>query len=701
MTDADTLRARARQAGVSEGFFDLWGAYHPASPASLEALLAALGDPGPAPPVPPVTLGAPDAPQEIAVTVPEAPGPWTLTLEAPGGPQALLGAARSPCPDQPDRVALTGRLLTPLPLGLHPVRVEARAGGAAVGGETLLVVAPPRGHEPEALARGERLWGINLPLYGVRSARNGGVGDFEDLARLAEWAASLGADLLGVLPLHALGNEAPYGISPYFPVSRAFLNPALVAVDALAEAAAPEVRALFAAPAVTAELARLRGTALVDHGPAWALKRRLLAACFGAFGRDHRDGPRGAAFHAWRAAQGPALEDFATFCALHELHPGPWPEWPAALRSPRAPGVAAFRRAHGDAVAFFAWTQWVAEEQLAGAQARARAAGMAVGLYLDLALGVDPAGADAWVFQDVLALSASAGAPPDPFSLMGQRWGVPPAIPHRHRASGYAYFRETVVRNARRAGALRIDHVLALWRLFWVPGDRPAAEGAYVAERPQELLALLRLISRQERCLVIGEDLGTVPDEVRRDLMASGFLSYRLLIFEKGADGAYRAPQDFPRPALVSVSTHDLPPLDGFWLGRDLRVKAALAQYPTPEAAAAEAEGRGRDRQALLAALAAEGLLPPGVPVAPEVDPRHFDALAPAVHAYLARTPAALLLANLDDLVGEVEMHNLPATLDEHPNWQRKGPVALEDLPGHPRAAAVAAAIRREGRGVR
>ncbi|MHB8765514.1 MAG: 4-alpha-glucanotransferase, partial [Deferrisomatales bacterium] len=450
----------------------------------------------------------------------------------------------------------------------------------------------------------------------------------------------------------------------------------------------------------------------VDHAGVWALKRQALGLCHRAYCRQQLEGPggpsaRGAAFRAWRAAQGDALEAFATFSALREHRatldgfPRPWAEWPAELRAPGTPAVAAFRRDHGEAVGFHAWLQWVAEEQLAAARARLAAAGMALGLYLDMALGVDPCGADAWVYQDVLALGASAGAPPDPFSLMGQRWGVPPAIPERHRASGYRLFRDTLRRNARRAAALRVDHALALWRLFWVPGGLPASQGAYVLERPEELLALVKVISREERCLVVGEDLGTIPPEVRLGLMASGFLSYRLLIFEKDREGRYLDPAAYPRQALVSVATHDLPTVDGFWLGRDLVVKQALGQYPSPEAERGDAEGRRRDRRRLLEALGRQGLLPPGLEPAPEVDPARLPDLAPAVHAYLARTPSAVMMVNLDDLVGETEMHNLPGTLDEHPNWVRKAPVALEDLPGVARARLVAEAIAAQGRGRR
>ncbi len=703
--------------GALPGYHDIWGRHHPATPEDLQEVLRAMGVDVSGPEalerelrereaapgerrLKPVTVLPEGGTQVLRVTVPAAEAGWAARARLRGRavPLRELGAE----PAGAHRVA---RLLAPdppLPPGLHELEVELSAPSGREVARTLCAVAPGRGHEPAAVARGGRLWGVNLALYGVRSGRNWGVGDFRDLLAAVEWAAGLGADLVGVLPLHALFNEPPYGVSPYYPSSRLWLNPLHIAVDALPDAEGPAVAAFLDAPETRAELTRLRAAELVDHAGAWRLLRRALELCHRAFRAG--GGARAAAFDAWRRAQGASLEHYAAFCALRE-HLGteqggtrPWPEWPEAYRRPDGPAVRAFAAGAEEAVGFHAWLQWVAEVQLAQCQARARELGMAVGLYLDLALGVDPCGADAWVYQDVLALGASAGAPPDPFSLMGQRWGVPPPVPERHRQAGYAFFRDTMERSARRAGALRIDHVLALWRLFWVPGDLPASRGVYVADRAEELLALLACLSREHRCVIVGEDLGTIPSEVREALAAAGFYGYRLLIFEKHGDGRYRAPGEYPRQALASVATHDLPTLDGFWRGRDLEVKAALGQYPSDEARAGDAEGRRWDRLRLLEALAREGLLPPGLSPAHEVPEARLDDLAEAVHAFLARTPAALLLANLDDLLGEREMQNLPGTLAEHPNWRRRGSVPLEAWGGVERARRIAAAVRREGR---
>lgn len=721
--DREALLRLAALYGVLPGYHDLWGRRHEADPEALVALLADMGVPAGTPEevreeirrfeaaaedrlVEPFVLLEEDRPQRFELRVRPCPG--TEVTARRQGRRLALRPASGPLPDEAGpRAPLTLEPAASLPPGVQSLEFTARSEAGAETAAAVCAVVPPRAHEPPELARGGKLWGVNVPLYGVRSGRNWGVGDFADLRAAVEWAAGMGAGMVGLLPLHALFNEPPLGVSPYYPSSRLWLNPVHVAVDEVPEAADPAVRAYFEAAPTREEAERLRRAELVDHASAWRLKRRALELCHAvlAAGRGPGAPGRRAAFGAWRGAQGEALEEFATFCALREHlaeapgRPRPWPEWPAPYRRPGTPEVKAFRALHAGAVEFHAYLQWLAHEQLAGCAATARRLGMPVGLYLDLALGFDPCGADAWVHQDVLALGASAGAPPDPFSLMGQRWGVPPVIPDRHRRTGYRLFRETVARNARRAGALRIDHALSLWRLFWVPRGLPAARGAYVADRADELLGLLRLESRRAGCLVVGEDLGTIPPEVREALMQSGCYSYRLLIFEKDGAGRYRPPASYPRQCLVSLATHDLPTADGFWLGRDLEVKRSLGQYPGAEADRADAEGRRWDRLRLLEALSAEGLLPAGLAPTHEVPARRLEDLAAACHAFLARTPSALLLANLDDLLGGLEMQNLPGTIDEHPNWVRKASLPVERWGASGRAVRIAEAIGREGRG--
>ncbi|MBI5444831.1 MAG: 4-alpha-glucanotransferase [Deltaproteobacteria bacterium] len=550
--ERDLLARLARFCGIAEGYHDIWGKYHEASDETRRALLRAMD----------VDVAGVQA-MEGEVRCREE-GRQSLLCE----PVAV--AAEGENPSLPLNLAevesessvevrneATGELLQarivgagegggrleierPLEPGLYPLRVSARSpSGAVRSSSTRLIVSPARGYEPGALAEGGRIWGVNLPLYGLRSGRNWGIGDFEDLRTAVSWVAGLGGDLVGLLPLHALFNAEPYGVSPYYPSSRLFLNPIYIAVDRVPEAADPEGRSLLESGELRTRIEELRSAEFVDYPGVWALKRAALERLYDLFLNRHgADSDRRRAFDGWRRAQGAALEDFATFCALrdhlarHEGRTGVWQEWPEEFRTPRSEGVTRFRGEHSGEVGFHAYLQWIAHEQLAGAGEAACDGRMGVGLYLDMALGVDPSGADAWRFQDVLARGASAGCPPDPFSLLGQRWGLPPPIPERHRGSGYEYFLETVGRTAADVGALRIDHVLALWRLFWVPGELPPSEGVYVFERADELLALLRLVSRKARCLIVGEDLGTIPPEVRKELMASGFCSYRVLIFE-------------------------------------------------------------------------------------------------------------------------------------------------------------------------
>jgi 4-alpha-glucanotransferase len=717
MTEAECLAQLAAMCGLQPEYYDIWGRRHIARPDTQRAILRAMGLQVDTPAelaaelrrleamrakrlCDPMVVFTAGEPQALQLTVPchaglvrvtAAVGEAALELAPVAEGEAGDTLRLAPCPP-----LLQG--LHDLVLRLHPCEEQRLT-------QVRVAVAPQRGYALPALEAGGRAWGVLLALYGLRSARNWGVGDFQDLLQAVEWAAGLGADMVGTLPLHTLFNEPPYGVSPYYPSSRLFLNPLYIAVDCVPEADCAEVRALVGTAAFQEEIARLRASELVDYESVWALKRRALELCYREFQRRRgADGGRYAAFAAWRQAQGAAIEDFAVFAALRDravlAGEGVWQHWPPDLRAPHTAGVESFRREFAEQVGLHVYHQWLAETQLRRCQQHAQDLGMAVGLYLDLALGVDPCGADAWVYQDVLALGASSGAPPDPFSLMGQRWGLPPVIPTRHRQTGYRFFLDTLRRNTAQAGALRIDHVLSLWKLYWVPGDLPATYGAYVLDYPEELLGLLRLVSQAQHCLIVGEDLGTIPPEVRESLMSSGFYSYRLLLFEKYTDGRYRRPAEFPRQALATIATHDLPPVDGFWLGSDLEVKRILGQYPSAEAERADAEGRGRDRLRLLEALAAERLLPSGVEPAHSIDPQHLDALAEALHAYLARTPAALMLVNLDDLLGSVDMQNLPGTLDEHPNWRRKSALPLERWRDCARAHRIVAAVRREGRGL-
>jgi len=562
--------------------------------------------------------------------------------------------------------------------------------------------ADPRCFAPAALAEGRRLWGLTVQLYGLRSRRNWGIGDFTDLARLIEFTAAQGGQCVGVNPLHALFPDDPTRISPYSPSHRSFLNVLYLDVEALPELAdCPAARRRLASADFQARLAALRATPCVDYVGVAAAKFELLRLLFAHF--RAAGGARAEAFSHWRSQQGEALESFARFEALQahfraaDAAVWGWPAWPTAYRDPDAPAVAEFAATHAEAVTWHAWLQWLADGQLAAAQTRARALGMALGLYRDLAIGANPGGAEVWRWQTVFAAGVNTGAPPDELNLLGQDWGLPPYVPHRLQEAGFRPFVEVLDANMRHAGALRIDHVMGLQRLFWVVQDTPASEGAYVAYPFDALLGLLGEASRRNGCLVIGEDLGTVPEGFREHLAAAGVLGYHPLIFERYPDGQFRLPADMPCQALIAASTHDLPTLAGFWRGDDLDVRTRLQLFPSDALRQRLVTERDWDRGRLLWALERAGLLPPGVGKDPAALPELTPAVIAAIHAYLARSAAELLVIQPEDLFGVTEQINVPGTVeDRHPNWQRKLPVDIEDWAGHADVTRILGAVRAE-----
>jgi (1->4)-alpha-D-glucan 1-alpha-D-glucosylmutase len=408
------------------------------------------------------------------------------------------------------------------------------------------------------------------------------------------------------------------------------------------------------------------------------------------------------AFEAFKRAGGEALRRQALFDALQahfyvqDRSAWGWTAWPAAFRDPHAREVAAFAAEHAVRVDFFAWLQWQCARQRAHVASRAAECGLRIGLYTDLAVSVAREGADAWAAQDVYAMGASAGAPPDEFNVDGQDWGLPPAIPERLRDAGYAPFIALLRAAMQDAGALRIDHVMGLARLYWVPSATRPAHGAYVRYPFDELLGLLALESERHRCLVIGEDLGTVPDEVRHAMAANDILSYRVLLFERDATGNFVSPAAYPEPALAIASTHDLPTLAGWWEGADIRLRAAQAQRDDGASVDAALANRMRDRGRLLDALAKEGLLPAVTPQDAALVPVLTPALAEALQVYLARTPSALLVVQPEDVFGVRLQANLPGATTGYPSWRNKLPVALEDQDADERFRTLVSRLARE-----
>ncbi len=538
----------------------------------------------------------------------------------PGGPARIVledGA----------ELAVEGRLPLDIPFGYHTLQADA-------GPERALIVSPGRCHLPESW----RAWGWAVQLYAARSRASWGIGDLGDLRRLATWSADqLGAGFILVNPLHAVAPTLPQQPSPYFPSSRRFRNPLYLRIEDVPGAAAS---------CVDVEPLAARGRAFngqrhIDRDEVWRLKVAALEVIWTNGGRADEG------FERWRSEQGSALAEFATWCVLAEHHGPRWREWPLQYRRPSNPEVERFRSEHDDRVRFHAYLQWLTDLQLA-----ASSSGLAV--IQDLPIGVDPEGSDAWAWQDVLAEEVNVGSPPDEFNGQGQDWGLPPFVPWKLAGAGYRPFIETIRATIACAGGLRVDHVMGLFRLWWIAAGTAPTEGAYVRYPSDDLLDIVALESHRARALVVGEDLGTVETGVREAMAERAILSYRLLWFEEDD------PCSWPELAMAAVTTHDLPTVAGLWDGSDLEAQRRLGLGPNEESTLA-----------IRSRLATAGGL--------DTDARPAAANL-AAHRLLARAPSVLLSATLDDAAAVPERPNIPGADGQRANWCLALPSDLEDL---------------------
>jgi 4-alpha-glucanotransferase len=703
---APSLVELARRYGIATGYEDWTGRQVPVPEATLVAVLAALGV-------------AADSEQErnVALTA-HLRAHWERrlppTIVARSGEQTRFwvhvthgdpadvwlqledGTLRERV-EQVDNFtppfSLDGRLVgeasfalpADLPLGYH--RVHLRSGDVATS--TALIVTPDWLGLPEQLGA-RRAWGLAAQLYSVRSKQSWGVGDLTDLTDLAVWSATRhGADYLLVNPLHAATPTIPMEPSPYLPTSRRFFNPLYLRVEAIPEFAdlAKRGRVRRLRREVQREAAELDS---IDRDSAWAAKRTALKMLH----RERRSAGRELAYAAFRQREGKALDDFAAWCALAERYGSDWHHWPSFLRHPGGAGVARFVNKHAADVDFHRWLQWQLDEQLAAAQSQAVRAGMALGIMHDLAVGVHPNGADAWALQDVLALGVTAGAPPDEFNQLGQDWSQPPWRPDRLEEHEYRPFRALIRAVLRHAGGVRIDHIIGLFRLWWIPAGGPPTEGTYVRYDHAAMVGIVALEAHRAGALVVGEDLGTVEPWVRDYLLLRGLLGTSILWFELDRDGT-----GGPLPAerwreycLSAVTTHDLPPTAGYLAGDHVRLRESLGLLTRP--VSEELESDRAELAAWMAELRRAGLLDEG-----DDDP---ERVVLALYRYVGRTPSRLLGVALTDAVGDRRTQNQPGTTDEYPNWRvpLTGPdghqVLLEDIFTDRRAAALADAVRDE-----
>ncbi|MGA9991664.1 MAG: malto-oligosyltrehalose synthase [Thiobacillaceae bacterium] len=712
MMNSDLLDQLCAAYGMLPSYCDIWGEVHVTAEHTKRALLTAMGVAAEDDAaitrslqymtrrawerlLPPVQVLRETArPYRIAMSIP-APiegevWRWRLiretgsVTEANFVPASLKQAGRQHLDGQDfvRRILVLDLGLAP---GYHRLTVEH---GEALSGSMSLIISPNKCYVPGAIQGNGRAWGISAQLYGVRSERNWGMGDFSDLRGLIELCAEEHGSAVLLNPLHALFADMPEHASPYSPSSRVCLNILYLDVEAIADFAdCNEAQNLVRSAPFQAQLRALRASEQVDYRGVAGAKLNVLAQLYEHFRAHHllHETGRGRAFRAFQGKRGENLRMLALLETLQEHFRKQddsiwgWPAWPEGYQDPQAPEVEAFCEAHLQRVEFFEYLQWQAFEQLEAAGTRSWELGLGVGIMQDLAVGVTEGGAATWSQRELYAFSASTGAPPDELNRIGQDWGLPPWIPHRLVDAGYQPFIDLLRTNMRAAGGLRLDHVMGLQRLFWVARGAPPTEGAYVTYPFDDLLGILALESQRNRCLVVGEDLGTVPDEVRHAMEQWGVMSTRLLYFEHSDDGGFRRPGDYPVQAMVSVTNHDLATLAGFWHGLDLELRDRLQLYPTEEVRNQQVIARAEERAKLLVALESEELLPAGSSLHPMAFTEMTPELAQAVYAYLASAPARMLMLPLEDGLAVLEQPNLPGTTDPtYPCWRRKLPLNLE-----------------------
>jgi 4-alpha-glucanotransferase len=625
--------------GVSFGYNDGSGTWCPAVESTRAAIRAAMRAPmsGDAPP-----------PRSCVVEVATPARPFLATVS---GVLHLEGGGSVPI--------LAGEGLPPeTPFGYHSFhRTDELV--------TQVIVSPGQCVLPDNL----KTWGWAVQLYAMRSTRSWGIGDFGDLRTLNDWSIERGATMVLVNPLHGASPVISQQPSPYFPMTRIYRNPLYLNIEQI-----PGFDDVAAELAPVAARARaLNDQRRIDRDEVFRTKYTALDLLWERF--RGRSGLDQSSFAAYQAAEGNVLRDYATFCTYVEAHPSSWFDWPESMKRPDASGVATFRNECADRVQFHAWVQWLVDEQL-------REAGRGLALMTDLAIGCDRGGADGWMWPESFSLGMSVGAPPDQFNTLGQTWGLPPFDPWRLREAAYEPFIRTVRSAFRHAGALRIDHVMGMFRLYWIPEGLTAKEGCYVYVPFADLLGIVALESHRAGAYVVGEDLGTIEPYVREELSSARILSYKLSQFEPGPAA------EFTPSALAAVTTHDLATVTGAFTGSDLEDQHRIGVAPNEE-------GMRQVRRDLAARagfhdLPEIGEKPTGSQLLPTV-----DEVVAGVYADLATSPCAVLTGTLDDALGVAERPNMPGTIDQWPNWRIALPVDLDTALADPRVANLATILNR------
>ncbi len=711
----ESLDKAAETWGIEREFYDIFGKRHTASPAIQEKILTALGLPAGsfetleaerrrhfeqrAESLIPAVSVIQESDKSLILSVPDGQAtPVRVTVKLEGGGERsttfslrdlkplgtyVLGSDHSA---NSSNIRRWNVYRLPLPdgvgLGYHHVSVDA---GVGLTAEAQVILAPDRAYLPERLAAGGKTAGVAITLYGLRSLRNWGCGDFTDLAGVVDWAAEdLDVALIALNPLCALHNRFPYNQSPYLPLSIYYKNLLYLDVERV-----PEFRECAFAQRlrngrqVDTEIVALRDSEFVEYERVDLLKKQFLKILYRQFERSATS-ERKKAFDEYCKREGKLLAKFALYCALDEvLHKKDrnrwtWRDWPLEFHDPCSSACQEFALEHWRLIRYYKYIQFVLEAQLMEVHLAAKKR-LGVGLYHDLPLATDSYGSDLWAYPEFYVQGCRVGSPPDAFSPKGQDWAFPPPDRRAHQADGYQLFRHTISKIIRFGGALRIDHVMRLFRLFWIPDGAQAAKGVYVKDDFENLLRVLSLESVRHENIVVGEDLGTVTDEIRDGLARFRVLSYRLLYFEKWPDSNFKRSRQFPVNALVASTTHDLPTIAGFWTSRDIEARRA-AGLADEAGYRRQIADRKLEKQRMLDVLHKENLLPAGYGRDASSIPELDGLLHNAIIGFLAQTPSILLLINQEDLTKETEQQNLPGSTNQYPNWQRKMKWTVEEL---------------------
>jgi len=671
--EGEQLEQAAEQAGILDSFINMREEVQSVSALTKQALLAAMGRgeevPSSAAPLPAVLVFVQANPVVISPKGKRV-FDWQLTLENGDISSGKLAVGK----------AL--HLPKDLPTGYHQLSLT--------DGETQcdcrIIIAPRRCYEPADLLAGKKLWGATVQLYTLRSEKNWGVGDFGDLQQMVAHIAQRGGAFVGLNPIHALYPANPLSASPYSPSSRRWLNVTYIDVSQVDEfIASEEAQRWWRQPQIRDALHQARSVEYVDYPQVMKLKSDALKLAWTTFAEVPEASQRKRDFRRFVLLGGDSLRQQGVFDALHvhlrdlDLGLWGWPVWPQTYRDIHSPDVAEFCERYADEVEFYLWLQWLAQEQFSACYQTSVELGMPIGIYRDLAVGVAEGGSETWSDPALYCLKATIGAPPDILGPQGQNWGLPPIDPHVMKERAYQPFIDLLRANMSQCGALRIDHVMGLLRLWWIPAHEHAGKGAYVRYPLEDLLGVLALESQRHQCMVIGEDLGIVPKEIVASLRDSGVYSYKVLYFEQEKSGVYRAPDHYVTQAMATVTTHDLPTLRGYWEGGDLTLGESLGIYPDATVLATLRAEREVSKQGLLDALHRHHCVPKSVGLHAQ-KMSMTPALNRGLQRYLADSASALLGLQPEDWLDMDAPVNIPGTNTEYPNWQRKLTRSLEEM---------------------